>query len=291
LRPAFSLSITLWISAVLIAGALFFIQNSKKNLTINHQLNDKLQASIDNTSHMSIIASYLFSAQLYGNKALNENYTDFNLSKNLRIDGLPFKYYNSTVTIQDSAGLINIYYINGSILRKYLKFYEYEESDVLKDSLDDWLDQNDFHRLNGAEQHHYEELGLPYIPRNSNYIVLPGELKIIMGGNSLFETLEASNFISTFNGGSNIATMPLKVFQMHAQIENEQEARSILELKEHDDNLAQFKEAVRLLPFSFESNFFPSNTLKITVTTQVNDTVYSSTQVIDLRFLKTTNYQ
>lgn len=40
--------------------------------------------------------------------------------------------------------------------------------DVINDSLQDWKDPNDLHRLNGAESDHYLRLPVPYRARNAN---------------------------------------------------------------------------------------------------------------------------
>ncbi|MEK7364345.1 MAG: hypothetical protein AAB016_10265, partial [candidate division NC10 bacterium] len=40
--------------------------------------------------------------------------------------------------------------------------------DVIKDSLQDWRDPNDLHRINGAESDHYLKLPVPYRARNAN---------------------------------------------------------------------------------------------------------------------------
>jgi len=45
---------------------------------------------------------------------------------------------------------------------------EKEQRDVITDSIDDWRDPNDTHRMNGAESDYYLQLPVPYLARNSN---------------------------------------------------------------------------------------------------------------------------
>ena len=61
-----------------------------------------------------------------------------------------------------------------------------EERMTLLDSLEDWRDTNDMHRLNGAEKEYYEGLSDPYQPRNG-LLEDVAELYLIKGADVLLD--------------------------------------------------------------------------------------------------------
>jgi general secretion pathway protein K len=84
------------------------------------------------------------------------------------------------------SGKIDLNKTNVVFLKKFLEYHDLaeEEVDVVIDSLLDWRDKDNLHRLNGAEKDYYEELEKPYIPRNGK-IEDPAEFFLIRGTESL----------------------------------------------------------------------------------------------------------
>jgi len=69
------------------------------------------------------------------------------------------------------AGKININQVSDTTLRKILTnlvLREEEKRDIVVDSILDWRDPDDFYRLNGAEDDHYQSLKDPYHCKNAN---------------------------------------------------------------------------------------------------------------------------
>jgi general secretion pathway protein K len=66
------------------------------------------------------------------------------------------------------------------------------------DSLQDWRDKDNLHRLHGAEQNSYEELTPPYMPRNSN-ITEPDEFFLVNGTDILFDKFAADEIFTVHN--------------------------------------------------------------------------------------------
>ena len=84
------------------------------------------------------------------------------------------------------SGKIDLNKTNIVFLKKFLEYHglEEEEVNVVVDSLLDWRDNDDLHRIDGAEKNYYEELEKPYIPRNGK-IEDPAEFFLIRGTESL----------------------------------------------------------------------------------------------------------
>jgi general secretion pathway protein K len=113
-----------------------------------------------------------------------------------KLDGavfLPGHIYETVLT----TGRMEYYAVNESgkidlnsspvvLVKKFLEYQGLaeEEVEILGDSLLDWRDNDDLHRLNGAEKSYYEGLDKSYIPRNGK-IEDPAEFFLIRGTESL----------------------------------------------------------------------------------------------------------
>ena len=71
--------------------------------------------------------------------------------------------------ITDEEGRLNVNAGQRGLLDRLLTTLgvDKQERDVVTDSLEDWRDANDTHRINGAESDYYLELPVPYRSRNS----------------------------------------------------------------------------------------------------------------------------
>jgi general secretion pathway protein K len=75
------------------------------------------------------------------------------------------------VRFVDESGKININRINDDTLRLVLAHLGVEEKrrNIIVDSVMDWRDEDDLHRLNGAESDYYLTLSPPYTARNGPF--------------------------------------------------------------------------------------------------------------------------
>lgn len=115
------------------------------------------------------------------------------------------------VKVEDEEGRININYASETLLRRLFHYsgVDKEKENELIDSLKDWIDPDDAHRLNGAEDEYYEPLG--YSTKNDRIDTIE-ELNLIKGFSRgiLYGDEEhkgISSMITTFGtGGLNINT-------------------------------------------------------------------------------------
>jgi general secretion pathway protein K len=71
------------------------------------------------------------------------------------------------IRIMSEAGKVDINTVSEPTLRKIIgEFLEGEQRDVVVDSILDWKDTDDFHRINGAENEYYQSLKEPYNCKN-----------------------------------------------------------------------------------------------------------------------------
>jgi general secretion pathway protein K len=115
-------------------------------------------------------------------------------------------YY--TVTITDESGKVDINTVSDVVLKNLLINWgiQEDEVDIIVDSIMDWKDPDDLHRLHGAESDYYMSLPNPYKAKDANFDALE-ELLLVKGMTSeiLYGNNEKRGIINflTINSGTN----------------------------------------------------------------------------------------
>jgi len=92
-----------------------------------------------------------------------------------RLDGTPqalsFEGAEVEVRIKNESGRINLNRASDVIIRKVMKYFleAGEQRDTVVDSILDWRDPDDLHRINGAENDYYRSLSEPYDCKNADF--------------------------------------------------------------------------------------------------------------------------
>jgi len=107
--------------------------------------------------------------------ALSENRTLY--SMDIKVEDREFK-----IEITDEAGKINLNTADEKTLLELMDVLNIPspEKDIIVDSILDWRDPDEFHRLNGAESDYYEKLNPPYKSKNGPFDSLE-ELLLVRG--------------------------------------------------------------------------------------------------------------
>ncbi|MCH6569659.1 MAG: general secretion pathway protein GspK [Acidobacteria bacterium] len=89
---------------------------------------------------------------------------------------------NASVQIIDETGKINVNLAPNYLLYNLLigVGLEEQEAQIITDSIEDWRDRDDLHRLNGAESDYYQSLPEPHFAKNGPFDV-PEELLLVRG--------------------------------------------------------------------------------------------------------------
>ncbi|MEW6416513.1 MAG: hypothetical protein AB1480_00110 [Nitrospirota bacterium] len=118
-------------------------------------------------------------------------------------------YY--TIRITDESGKVDINTVSDVVLKNLLinTGVQEEEVDIIVDSIMDWKDPDDLHRLHGAESDYYMSLPNPYKAKDANFDTLEELLlvkgmtsEILFGSASGGEKRGIINFL-TINSGTN----------------------------------------------------------------------------------------
>ena len=261
----FVLAITLWILTVITIGAAFFAQRVGASIALAQQSQQTTEAMMDLASTRAEILFRLATTRLsvYG--------LGPTLQSAIALDDRPYRGTgDDTVRLQDSAGLINVNFVQPEMLLRLLgqMGVPAENRDVLLDTLNDYTDTDDFRRLNGAEAAEYRARGL--LPPPNDFLVTPWQLQNIIGWKEqttlwkdqrLFEIVTTARVLS-FNPNTAprevLATLP------GSSLEN---ADSLIRLRTVNPftRLSQLGSLVDRARMDSDSVFFvPSNTVQLT---------------------------
>jgi general secretion pathway protein K len=120
---------------------------------------------------------------------------------------VPFRDGKFEVRIEDEGGKVNINYASGEILRQLLNSLELPEVpseegnivDVVADSILDWRDEDNLHRINGAEDDYYNGLPEPYDCKDGPFYAVE-ELLLVRGVTpKVYQKL--SNCVTVYSDG------------------------------------------------------------------------------------------
>ena len=108
--------------------------------------------------------------------------TDSRWRMNTDIPPVPFAAGRFKIHIKNEAGKININTADEPLLKMMLNGFEIEEQEksIIVDSIMDWRDENDLHRMNGAENDYYQSLPEPYDCKNGDFDAIE-ELLMVRG--------------------------------------------------------------------------------------------------------------
>ena len=130
------------------------------------------------------------------------------------------------VTVIDEESKLQINRLTQEQLKRLMDVLGVDPSDgdVIVDSILDWIDQDDLHRLNGAENDYYESLSPPYackdgpLDRVEELLLIRGVTKEIYSGEPATEDAAArpglGDLVTTLSSGQvNINTAPAPVLE------------------------------------------------------------------------------
>jgi len=216
MKRGFALALTLWIVAIMSLATAFYLSYSKEIVQKTTLLNKKLKAIFEVESAVELLKFYGTTGELSKNSIRNNGLKELfpNFPTKIFIDGRVIKWGKITIILQDTAGLIGTNDIEG--LANCLianKKISKDKKAIIKDSINDWLDNNSFRLLNGAESSFYKNHGYAYLPRNENYFSSVDELFLVRGlvDSNLDKKLLKSNLVISNYTSRNVMTMDIEL--------------------------------------------------------------------------------
>ena len=184
-----ALILVLWVLALLSVMALEFCfsMRTEVNITRNFKESGQLYYFAQGGIQRAI-AELLYRSDpaLHQRRTLPEYEELTEGEQEWHIDGrpypVPFQQGEAEVRVRSESGRINLNNAPDVVLRRVLKYFVEigEERDVVIDSILDWRDTDDLHRLNGAENDYYRALTEPYDCKNAPFDAVE-ELLLVRG--------------------------------------------------------------------------------------------------------------
>lgn len=181
-----ALFLVLWVMALLtvIAGEFCYAMRTEVNITRNFK---------EETQTYYIAVSGLFWAigELVVNEFVprtvkapdgEEQQEDIRWRINTDIPAIPFGEGQFKVERENESGKVNLNRAGGPLLKMMLNNFEIEDTDknIIVDSIMDWRDKGNFHRVNGAKDDYYLSLPQPYKCKNGDFTSIE-ELLLVRG--------------------------------------------------------------------------------------------------------------
>jgi general secretion pathway protein K len=206
-QKASILIIVLWIISISIVLVSVLAGNSRLSATIVMHQQDALKDWADmlttiNLAKMEIILADASSKSGAFGGAKNNvtNKKDKQLFQGQKIKLSYPSNENMIVRIYDLSGKINLSTIRKDKFKKLIVAKigrETKQVDELLDAWQDWIDDDNLKKLNGAEKSYYNKLQPPYSPRNSA-LQSVNELNLIKGFRDVFGDYDYSQIFTLF---------------------------------------------------------------------------------------------
>jgi general secretion pathway protein K len=226
-----ALPLVLWVTSVLLIIALsltLLVQSRARRIEM---LFDRLQAYLEATSTIQYGLDLLLTGTRKPTEILTADLTFFPDGNRYFLDGtsvsIPLFANKTRLSFQDYAGLINLRMIRPELIDGLMKQFGMPEEtrSIFIDSLLDWIDPDDFHRLNGAEKDYYKPLG--YAPSNNPLMTLDETLLIRGMEESLYPKIQPFLILGA-NEGVNPNAAPYEVLMSLPHM-TEEAARAVME--------------------------------------------------------------
>ena len=188
-RRGMALMIVLWVLTLLSILALEFCFTMRTELTItrNHKERSQLYYYAQGGIQRGIAELiYRSDPALHQKRTAPRIEESGNFEKEWKCDGtpypVPFQQGEAEVKVRSETGRINLNRAPDQLLKRVIKYFVEigEERDAVVDSILDWRDPDDFHRINGAENDYYRSLTEPYDCKNGDFDSLE-ELLLVKG--------------------------------------------------------------------------------------------------------------
>jgi general secretion pathway protein K len=181
-----ALFLVLWVMALLtvIAGEFCYAVRTEANITRNFK--EETQ-----TYYIAVSGLYWAIGELVVNELVprqvkasdgEEEQGDIRWRINTDIPVIPFGEGQFKVERENESGKVNLNRASEALLKMMLNNLQIEDTNknIIVDSIMDWRDKDNFHRINGAEDDYYLSLPQPYKSKNGDFTSIE-ELLLVRG--------------------------------------------------------------------------------------------------------------
>lgn len=185
-----ALFLVLWVLTLLSVIVGEFCRTMRTEVNITRNFKEETQAYYIalaglNTAIAELVKNEVTPPQVKASEASETSDTEeekIEWRTNTNIPRIPFAQGYFKVTIGNESGKININKADQRLLKMMLNRFDLEENDKegIADSILDWRDKDNLHRLNGAEDDYYQSLPEPYECKDGDFDSIE-ELLLVKG--------------------------------------------------------------------------------------------------------------
>jgi general secretion pathway protein K len=180
-QKGIALLVVLWVLTILMVIVFSFSFMIRTETLSTASFKGGMEKEFVAEGGMERAITELFYRNVYKNQTI-----EFEGLEVWQVDGTPYTGQlgngTYTVSITDESGKVDINFASDVLLKNLLlnTGLSDEEADTIVDSIMDWKDRDDLHRLHGAESDYYQSLQNPYKAKNARFDSLE-ELLLVKG--------------------------------------------------------------------------------------------------------------
>jgi len=289
MKKAYALSIILWIVAGMGSITIFLATIAKERVNISSQIENKLKAQLKAQETLEIIKFYSSTGKFKFNKIINSHLEDLNIPNEIYIDGREIVINDTNISIMDSGGLYNLLFLDGDRVGKELNK---DSANIIKDSIYDWVDDDIFMKLNGAEDDYYRTISDDkYGARDKRAIQDVEELKLIKGINENKIDRIKNDFVYARTHKNNLSVISKSRFKNIINISDIYLDEIFTHRK--NDNMIEFVNQINKLKipnFMYLYGFYPSKVLRVNIKSKYRDAIGIINSTIEVHFANKERY-
>lgn len=279
--------VTMLMAAVIITVGLGFNWLVKEHIKASEGLMNKTEAILKARSAYDTLLYLILNGQLLQREIVPAGGSEISELKTLPLNGQKISLSDDLyVQAQDGNGLLSLIDLNTAAIERLIKKLGGLDnaSDIISSYLD-WIDTDNFTRVNGAEEVYYKSQGLPYAPRNYA-IQYKGEVEFIKGiGRELYSKIEPYLTMLPSSGfNPNTASDEVLMAYLYINEESLKILKDYISIKAISSDMELFALIGRRIASEGEGiYFFPSSFMEITVSVGKPRNIYTIRVGLDTR--------
>ena len=279
--------LTILMAAVIITVGLGFNWLVKEHMKASEGLKNKAEAVLKARSAFDTLIYLVLNGVVNRREIISTTGREISELKTLPLNGQKVPLSEDLfIQAQDSNGMLSLVTLNtGAMQRLMKKVGGLDDASGILSSYLDWIDQDNFSRLNGAEEFYYRGQGLPYAPRNYP-VQYKEEIELIKGmDRELYGKIESYLTILP-STGFNPNTASDEVLMAYLDIDEEslKVQKEYMSKKAISSNMELFAVTGRQIAMEGEGIYFlPSPYLEVSVSVGKPRSIYIIRAGLDTR--------
>jgi general secretion pathway protein K len=274
-------------AAVIVTVGIGFNWLVKEHMKASEDLRNKAEAILKARSAYDTIVYLILNGRVSQREIVTAIGSEISELKTLPLDGQKVSLSDDLyVQAQDSNGMLSLISMNTAGMERLIKkLGSMDDASGIINSYLDWIDEDNFSRINGAEEFYYKGQGLPYTPRNYA-IQYKEEVEFIKGmDRKLYAKIEPYLTMLPSNGfNPNTASDEVLMAYLDINEESLKNLKDYMSKKAVSSDIELFALTGRRMPRDFEGiYFFPSPFIEITVSVGRPRSIYTIKTGLDTR--------